>query len=336
MNEQAPDHSSEATCQDYQRRLLAGEWSGESLAVARMLLTHLDQCARCRTALKDYDRLRSALGSARVHHEAKATARSGESDATAEPVGGWADFECRLAAMPSAGFTAQAARAPVRRSHAPLLALAAMVLIALGGWGLYMGELFKAESITRQPGWVAAGEGRIDASPISSEEIQQRTALFESVSQVFEGRTSWVALAEAESAVGVSATAASSDRLLLVRLALSREGRKATFADLAILPSQAAQLNLPLKTGEHVRFHLKVNAQQRPTLALSVELVGTDKQQVLGALSTTLHPQPGQMLTVGELQTMRGRYHLGVTFVEAPRATSHNAPGSSQGFETPS
>src|SRR5690554_5537870 len=69
-------------CELIRQDLLQRDWTADDLRAAGALLEHLDTCAECRQALKDYDHLRTVL-------------RLPPADPI--PTDGWADFEQRLA-----------------------------------------------------------------------------------------------------------------------------------------------------------------------------------------------------------------------------------------------
>lgn len=324
-----PDVQVPASCERWRRQVLDRPWHGEDLAEARALLAHVDRCGACRAALNDYDALRQVLGGDRSE-TANDVSRAQDHDV--EPAGGWPVFERRLSDTRSAAFAGtmpagaeqpgdqgQRAQSTARPMwHSPWL-LAASILLMACGWGLY--AMHWVTGTGDQDG------GHIDSPVVqdmSEYDIARNMELFESVSRVFDGRASWVALTDHDSEVGLSASVPTSDRLLMLRLTLARDGRATATADLAIVPGQSAQWSLPAHDGERVRFRIHADAHRPAMLSILAEIEpgnGEPGEQHVqeAALTALLRTEPEQVLAAGELKTKGGRYELTVRFAEVSR-----------------
>ena len=269
-------------CDDVRCELLNRDWDADERRHVAELLEHLQSCPECESALADFDKLRGA-----VHVESHVV----------EPPGGWSAFEERV--------TARAMRGNRLPWRIPLGVLSLAACLALA--------FIAGQTVTHRgtgPTVIA-----VQAAPsMTSQQINERVDLFRQVSDVFDRRTSWVLLSKDASDVGLGRPPeAATDRLLLVRLTVSREGAKPCTADLMIVPGQSADVNVPTPEGSSLGYHLATSKSEPNRLQLSVQFEPAGaKGRALALLATDLCVPPGQVTPAGEIVTTSGRYGISV------------------------
>jgi hypothetical protein len=271
-------------CHEIQEKILDGEWTSTKLDEARKILDHMDNCERCRGSLVDYDRIRNCLQEPMQEET--------------QPIGGWDAFEKRLSHTPN------------RRNGWVVsgLVAAGMLLAFLGGrfWD------------------------RLSESPIrtivnvedqfSPRDVSEQVAVFHHVSEVFDGKASWVVQAKGTTDVGVVSESMKATReLLLLRLAMSRKGRTVSKADLVIVPGQAAKLSVPFENGQNLNYRISTSIGEPTGLRIWAELEQRPGQsgEVVAALATTLQIKPGEIRSAGQMVTSSGENELTVAFSKA-------------------
>lgn len=295
-------------CSKTREILLAHGWTEAALRDARAVAEHVTACDACRTALADYDLLRTTLGKDEISYD---------SELVPAPSGPWS-------APPSA-----------RRLSAWRvgLATAAGVALAVSGWGLRGAMRHENTAIATSPTQsLSGGTGRpglIVAPPgvmFSAEEVRTNAQVFAGVSEAFDGRAGWVALSAKRSDVGLTTgPIAPPRRLLLLRLTMSRDGQVASRSDVSIVPGQSASLTVSLGGDQQVEYQIATPTEPA-RLSLWVEVKSPrEPGQMLGALATSLPVAPGRVVEAGELVTSMGAYELrvGISQAELPA----NPPG---------
>lgn len=237
--------------------------------------------------LRELDRLRDSL-------------RSPE---TPDPVEGWEGFEQRLLEQSRSG--APQRRISMRRAAGWTLAAAAVVAAAVTTWSL------------RQPSTPLSAP---PPNALLPAETDQQVEAFRRVTQLFDGRATWVAFSKGEAEMGLAAEpVAETHGLLLLRLTLTHRGEVAAQTDLAVVPGQTARLSLPLPDGATIQYVAAVSDQSPQRLALWVELnQANGLSETLGALATNLTLRDDGVLSAGEMVTSNGAYRLTVGSRNAP------------------
>ncbi len=311
-----------------QRRLLDRGWMLSDLEEAASLLEFLENNPGCRETVADYDKLRSTLTTSPV---VSGGGRDGEVDRRAneaepgEPAGGWAAFDYRLAA------TVASLDRPTRRAPGVWLQLAAAVLIAATAGGV---GYFAASPGPVSPAQVSDSSADVQAVEYLPDDVDSQVDVFGEVAEVFEQQAGWVAFVDGRSEMGVaSEPVVSQQRLLLIRLSLAQNGRSVSQTDLVIVPDQRAALDLPLKDGSVLRYHLHASDEHPVRLSLWAELEDSGGQgTTLGALTTHLKLEPGEVMPAGSLVTESGDYQLTLGFRDAKLPTSGPATNSVEGL----
>ncbi|MEX0885786.1 MAG: hypothetical protein WD009_05025 [Phycisphaeraceae bacterium] len=265
---------------------------------AAAIAEHLEHDAAFAEALRDYDRLRELL----AEHDQQPAA---------EPSGGWRAFERRVVAGASGGAGVAGASAPRRGWWRPALALAAAVALAAGGWWAAM--LYDASP---QVPSHAAEDHRPSYLP---EPVYQHVGVFDRMADVFGDRTRWVAFTNGEPALGLSEQPVpDTARLLVLRLTMARNGAVLSQADVVIVPGQRAELELPLRDGQRLRYDLHASDGAPAQLGVWARLEDpAGGEQTLAALATNLRLQSEQVTAAGRLTTQAGDYELTLGFREA-------------------
>ncbi len=224
------------------------------------------------------------------------------------PEGGWAAFESRLARAVS--------RRRWRRAwRQPGLIAAALLLGVFLGWG----ALPRSAGPNLAGGRLPAADARRPGSPtaelaFSPSEINSRVSAFRQIADVFDQRTSWVALTKGASDLGLAADPSSQPgELMLLRLALVRGSSVVSQTDVVIVPGQDAELTLPLEGGESVRYLLATSAEDPARLNIYAELRGRHRpDQALAAVGSDLRVRPGEVCAAGQMLTQQGEYGVAV------------------------
>jgi hypothetical protein len=271
------------TCNQIRETLLNFDWTEEERRRAREVLQHLDSCPDCAAAVADFDQVRNRL----------TPNVSGLSDDQ------WRNIEQRIQSI-------------ARRPHLRLgWAMAAAAAILIGFVSFEAGRVRRpAPNVAVQS--QAAGDA--DVSFPAGDEAHQVEA-FGKVSEVFDHHTAWVMNSDSEADVGLSKQdLASPPQVLLIRLAVDVAGREVSAADLVIVPGQRAELTVPINGSTMLKYNIGTSAGVPTTLDFWAQIQSPGRNDVLGAVSTSLQMTPGQRLTAGEITTERGSYRLKVAF----------------------
>ena len=107
----------------------------------------------------------------------------------------------------------------------------------------------------------------------SRKDISEQVAVFHQVSEVFDGKASWIVQAKGTTDVGVVSGAMPAPReLLLLRLAMSRSGRTVSKSDLVIVPGQSAKLSVPFENGQNLNYRISTTNSEPTGLRIWAEL----------------------------------------------------------------
>jgi hypothetical protein len=276
-------------CDFARQALLEFGWNAATRQRAAQVLAHLETCSDCRQAVDDFDRLRESL----------------ETSDESEPIGGWASFEARLSD----------AVKPQRSLRLRWLAVAAAVLISASAFEL---GRWMEKPVTSPFALVTTAAQPVTAPHFDPHEITQAVNAFDQVSKVFDGRASWMLVSRESSDVGVAPDAVDLGRkVLLLRLTVTRSGQPASDADLLVIPGQTANLTVPIRGGQSLKYRIGTSADEPTRLAVWMEVSTPHGGQAVGALSTTLNMDPGQKVTAGQLSTTAGEYELKIAFSRA-------------------
>jgi hypothetical protein len=283
-------------CDEFRQFLLDTGWDASDRARAAEALRHVENCQSCRDALAELDRLRQTLGSFRTD---------------AQPAGGWEAFERRLLA----GANPRVWRRP------PIMAIAASVLI-VGGLAFFLGRWSDRPTAVAVPG----AEPVAVSAQFAPQRVSHEVNAFAQVSQVFDGRASWLMMSNAASDVGLSteAVSAQAKNVLLLRLTLTRSGAIVSDADLLVVPGQSANLTVPLEAGQSLHYRIGTSTDEPTRLSVWLEVKTPAGEAPLAALATNLRMRPGERTTAGQLSTTAGEYELRIAFSRA------NLPGAGQ------
>jgi hypothetical protein len=285
-------------CNDVRQFLLDLDWTAAQRREAAGALAHLDQCAECRKAMAEFERVAEIL---------KPVAQP------PAPHGGWQAFEARL--LGDTPIPHQRGRRIVPQ----LARLAAAFLL-----GVIVIEAYRA--IATAPAPIpprdVATNTNANAVPFTPEEVVHNAKAFDQVSQAFDHRASWVMFAKGASDVGLSEQPVAqheTKRLLLLRLTMSRGVDVISSSDLMIVAGQTASLTVPLAQGQSLRYEIGTTIGKPPRLSLWAELrtPRRDVGETIGALATQLQLEPNQKISAGEFVTSSGAYRLRIGFSEA-------------------
>lgn len=296
-------------CQETRDTLVDFGWTGEERSRAAAAIQHLAECDACRAAAEDFERVERLLLSSRREDGV--------------PVEGWEAFEDRLESTARHG--GRAAMRPRMFRFAQFGgALAASLLIAAVAYRL---------GLSRGMGPVSVAPVERPAAQFAPGEVSQQVRAFGEVSQVFDGRASWVVMANNASDLGLASQPVAARGLLLLKLTMLRSGEAVSSADLVIVPGQSAELTVPMRDSPGQSLHYRVGTSRgEPTdLTLWAEVVRSGDGIAAGlarggrpvgaepvaALATTLQLGDEQRLTAGRLVTSAGAYELQIAFARA-------------------
>lgn len=286
------------SCQSVQQSVLEFGWDAAARGRAAEILDHIRSCPVCQERLKLYDRITDALFTPEA--------------VGAEPPGGWVAFQRRLSDA-----TPVASRRITLRLR-PVGAIAASIGIVVAAFMLgQTASRPDLKPIALMPSSRTSPDERPTFAP---RQISEDVEAFNQVSQVFDGRASWMLVANGASDVGVEnqPVLAGAGDVLLLRLTTTRAGKVASDADLLVVPGQTANLTVPLNSGGH-SLHYRIGTSSGEPTRLAVWLDINTKQggQPLAALATNLDVEPGQTVTAGQLATSAGEYEFTIEFVRA-------------------
>ena len=330
------------TCDQYREVMLSpGAAGNTSLGPQEIqrLHAHGEQCAACRQAAAEYERLRETLSI------------GCEETRNAEPDGGWSAFEMRMRNAISGkplrvnaaidGFGPWENRRRWR--------IAAGLLLA-AGVGIAAGFLLRGAGPT--PSSLSTGRGADPARVwLTGSELKQNVEAFDNISSVFDGRASWVMLADGgtQSDVGIAREPVDEHVLpLVIRMVVRRAPADAAArwdvvsqCDLVIVPGQTAELTVNSLDAHRLRFRVQTDASNLHRVTMMLELGGAGGQRRVdeeratrsaaaatarelphGMLATTLLLDFGTSATVGQIVTSDGVFSLAAGLDALPAAAS--------------
>ena len=287
-------------CEIFRETLLEIDLDERDRGRVAQALNHLEGCAACQEAFRDFDGIQSAIAL---------------TDRTVEPLEGWTRFKDQLASR-------VVKRSRIHAWYRPL-GVAAAVLIVCGAFALGL-------SLPRVGGRsiaVVTTESTEEAGPhFTPGDIHHEVTAFRRVSEVYDGRAGWIWVSKGASDVGMAENnIGGAEKLLLLRLTVLAGDRQISQADLMVIPGQTANLTVPLEDGVALRYRVGTSTDEPTHLALWLEMRTPTGTEPLAALSASLRLQPGQKVTAGELSTTSGRYVLKVAFARAS-LVSENRP----------
>lgn len=284
------------SCKECQESLVRDDWTASMLREAAELQAHIEQCADCRQALADYDRLRDLF--------------TEQADVT--PSGGWRLFEDHL----SRRLATLAECKPSRRhGWSMAVALAVSLVVGLAGWSLYLLRC-KTPAGPAVAVDTRATESSCDLRRLGADDIANRVALFRQVAEVIDGRIGWVALTPNDTELGVSREPITRQhKVLLLRLMLDHNRQPASSTDLVMLSGESATVTVPLGGTRSVRYHVTAAGNGTNHVSLSAEVCDDARRDRPDAiLATHLAPVDGEVIRAGTLRTSEGDYRLAMAF----------------------
>jgi hypothetical protein len=272
---------------EFAKRLLLEHDLGKAQRISlQNALQHVDICDTCQEAVEGYDRIRESLRSP---------------DEETEPDGGWSAFEQRLA---------QQLVVHPRSTRLLPAALAACITMAATGWGLYLWNGGHSQTSDT----IVSSQLRRLANP-SEQEIVDRMQVFDQVSEVLDRRAGWVLIADHGSDVGVGAPGAlSGDKLLLVRISISRDGAMFSNADLVVVPGQVARTTVSATDQLRLRYEV-ATSESDPTqlrILVNIEQINASSFRQVGSLGSDFRVRMGQIVSMGQVVTAGGTYDVNV------------------------
>lgn len=262
-------------------------WTPEERRRMVEVMRYYAEHPECEIELTEFDAVRDALGA---------------EEETAEPIGGWPAFEDRLASR---------RRRPWRTLPRTVATLAAAAVL-----GLTIGLAW----YVNRPGDTAMTAERPSATEaFTVADIAQHKIAFERLDQAYDRQASWVLLGDNNADIGLTPQPlAHSERILLLRLAVTHDGRPVSSADLLIVPGQTAEVTVPTGAGTGVRYRVATTTEATPQLTLRVEWQGESAGNATSAaLATTLRPRPGEAVHIGRVATDSGEFELSTAYAEA-------------------
>ncbi|MHC4715863.1 MAG: hypothetical protein ACYS5V_02745, partial [Planctomycetota bacterium] len=230
---------------------------GPDEADRRKLLLRIARDAEAREIVEEMISCQRAVRAAIGHEGIEEVIGRSLRRAQAEWITGSAE---EPAAAPNAGGASRWLRWPALAT----LAAAAMV-VGAALWHLHLHGL---------PRTGRDDSAALAAASLSPAEVDRHRRMFESVSEVFEGRTTWVALANGTSDIGLRPAAVDRTHVLLLRLVMSRQGKVVSNADLVMVAGQDARVVVPLADGRSVRYHVASGSEAGP-LAVLAKVTGS-------------------------------------------------------------
>lgn len=297
-------------CETVRQYLLAAGWDAEGRQQAAAMLRHAEDCAECRSAIGDFDRIRATLADS-------------ESD-LAEPAGGWEAMHDRMS--DALAERAMPMRRPVVRPGLAIAAALAAVAAATFHIGRFLNPAPPAPTAMVQPVYLVDPQ-RAEPAParISSAEESHELQAFRQVADVYDGRAGWIMLSNSSDASDVgmlSPDSRPSNKLLLLRLDLWHGHDLVSNSDLLVLAGQTADLTVPLETGQSLHYHVRTSSEVdrddgSDHVFIALELNPPKSRNPLAALATNLLLHPNQRTTAGWLATSAGDFELKIECKEA-------------------
>lgn len=279
-------------CETARQRLVDLDLMAEDRKLLTQALIHERECEDCQTTMRDFDYMRESMAV--------------DTD-TAEPSKGWDAFEAGLMSS---------MRSHTRRWPLMPVSLAASVLIACLGWGMYV---FRNTGQPDIPAYVDNPIANSEtASAISSQEIEERLQVFREVAEMFDQRVGWVLLSGTTSDLGLTNEAPElSQGVIVVRLSVLRDESLVSSADVIIVPGKEAHLTVPVNHGKRLCYVLGMTREQPNRLRLSASIEEPALSGAPAQMSTSLDLIPRQIVSAGEIATTSGRYEVNVSMTEA-------------------
>ncbi len=279
-------------CEIFRETLLELNLDERDRGRVGLVLKHLEGCAACQEAFRNFDNIQSAIAL---------------TDRNVEPAEGWTRFQENLASH---------VLRPSRISawYRPL-GIAAAVFIVCGAFALGL-------SLARVGGRsiAVAGPGPTEETGphFTVGDIHHEVTAFRRISEVYDGRAGWIWVSKGASDVGIAeSNIVGAEKLLLLRLTVLAGERQVSQADLMVIAGQTANLTVPLEDGAALHYRVETSTDEPTHLSLWLEMRTPTAIEPLAALSSSLRLQPGQKVTAGELSTTSGRYVLKVAFARA-------------------
>lgn len=259
-------------CLQIQQELLELDWDAQERQKAARVLKHLDECEKCRAAAADYDTICQTMlpdhaDVPTLDPDAAERIRQSIEDAPKSRfrIGPWV---WRIAA-------------------------AACLLITLT---VVFSQMLKAPDHHAS---VAGSRGPSDA------EVSQGIQVFKNVAALFDNRTSWVALSEKSSDIGLADTPVpESSKPVVVYLNLQRQQTAISELTLAIVPGQTARMEIPTASGQLIRYTLHVASTNPHQLTIGVDVSNE------AMLRTTVKLNFGRQVQAARIQTTQDSYDL--------------------------
>lgn len=272
---------SDTACEQSRELVLHHDLEVEEREAMLAALRHVEQCAECRRALEQFDKVRGALGDE-------------ENVTEVEPEGGWEQFEERMT---------------VRRAGwigPRWYALAAMVLLVVAGAWMY--------------GWQHGGgtnNGPM-AAELTASDVGGPLKAFREVSSVFDGRAGWLVLSGNDGDIGLAGeVVAGADRPVVTRLLLLSGGRAVSSTDVVIALGQSAKATVAIPGGKSVEYVIGTHADRPGRLDLGAEISGGGS--VLASMVTQMDINGARMVSVGRIATAYGDYEIRVGLIQGQK-----------------
>ena len=289
------------SCDHIRSTFLDRDWSRAMLQEAAAVAEHLQQCPACREAVAQYEELRGLLQFSEPAESSYAGVK-GDSPIFAET---------KIGTVPAKIGTVPHKPQPRRATQwAGAAVLAASLMVGVAGWTLYF---CSSEGIGATPQPLAQA---IPASaPVArwtQADVDRDVGVFTNVSETFDGRTSWVALGDHATELGLMPLPSHRQgKILLLRLVVLHDNQEKSRTDLVIVPGESANLCVPLDGDRVLHYTIGTTAgkEQRLSFWAEVRTPGCDGE-TLAAVAAQLKPVSGRMLGAGRLVTPSGSFNV--------------------------
>lgn len=261
--------------EQFQRLMLDQDWTALALEQAAAAHAHTQTCAECARTLKEYDELRAVLG---------------KTEADETPDGGWGAYENRL----------KDRVIPNRRATRWWSGGAAIAALLLMGVGIWQYNSLIREAAATPP------QALLPPNP------EQQASVFQSVSQVFDGKAGWMVMSNGESNLGLmSKPLPDGTRLVLLRLTMSQQEEIVAQTDVAILAGQQANISVPMGN-QVVNYRMMPNQNEPKRVAIWAEIESAPQTAPLDVVATNLDMRRSPVVRAGMLSA----YELNVGYRE--------------------
>ena len=323
------------------------DWTCDDLRDAAALWRRASASTELYQRLRDYDALRRSLREAghaqdQDTDETEPTGGTGDSGGVGD-VGDVEGFGYRLAEAIVAGPQDAPAKAEAGgrpRLRRPL-ALAAAVLLGgvLGASVLWLAGLNTAPGTTAPTSRMAQHETPQTATSdtLSADEAVQYSQAFREITASLDGRAGWMELSDDVGEVGtVAQPLGAPDRVLVLRLAVWRDGERVARSDVVSRPNQSARLTAVLdgRGGQplRVRYALSLGADAEAPVSIWMGIEADDASNPpddgvspsLASLAITQTLPVSAPKSLGTLTTDHGQFRLTASLVpvEAPKTSA--------------